>query len=247
MSTGKKKENPHWTREETILAYEVYLKHGALGAGSKEVKALSEALNALPIHSSENRKTKFRTDSSVAAKLRNLAFVKTGKGLSSHSKMDVEVVNEFGDDLARVEDFAASIWVTAHEVAGQEGPLLDMDDEQDSSSVKEGRLIERTHKIRERRTQRLEKLKQMRKRYEKLFCVACGVTEEEFPEGLQECVFEVHHSLPLSKIKESEANVSLDDLVVLCANCHRMIHQMMREVGDNVSSHELVLKLEGME
>lgn len=41
---------------------------------------------------------------------------------------------------------------------------------------------------------------------------------------------EVHHVVPLAS-REEEATVNPDtDLVVLCANCHRMIHRKKNEI-----------------
>ena len=54
---------------------------------------------------------------------------------------------------------------------------------------------------------------------------------------------EVHHIKPLSELKGENYRTDLkNDLAVLCANCHRMVH---RKKGITLSIKELKLKLEG--
>jgi predicted HNH restriction endonuclease len=36
---------------------------------------------------------------------------------------------------------------------------------------------------------------------------------------------EAHHTQPLAEIEEDDASLSIDDLALLCANCHRMLHR----------------------
>ena len=57
-----------------------------------------------------------------------------------------------------------------------------------------------------------------------LQCEACGfATDSTFP-GLSGEVCEIHHRLPLGDACEA-VETRLDDLAVLCANCHRAIHR----------------------
>ncbi len=58
----------------------------------------------------------------------------------------------------------------------------------------------------------------------RLVCEACGISATVKYPGLNGEICEVHHRLPLA---ESCGNVEtrLEDLAVLCANCHRAIHR----------------------
>jgi len=56
-----------------------------------------------------------------------------------------------------------------------------------------------------------------------LHCQSCGVTESMFPKSLGGACFEVHHLKPIGT-RASPTPTMLDDLALLCANCHRMIH-----------------------
>src|SRR5262245_1062151 len=82
--------HPNWTRDETILALDLYFDcKGRIPSGSDDrVQALSELLRAFPYHSRAARKESFRNADGVAFKLQNLRQVNTGKGLGNFSKMD---------------------------------------------------------------------------------------------------------------------------------------------------------------
>lgn len=56
-----------------------------------------------------------------------------------------------------------------------------------------------------------------------LECAACGFKGlAEYGEAKKSCL-EVHHKYPLN---EGMAKTTLDDLILLCANCHRTIHAL---------------------
>jgi 5-methylcytosine-specific restriction protein A len=64
--------NPPWTRDELILALDLYFRLGRKheGPSHPEVMALSKALNTLPIHDNQQR-ADFRNPAGVAMKLAN--------------------------------------------------------------------------------------------------------------------------------------------------------------------------------
>ena len=55
-------------------------------------------------------------------------------------------------------------------------------------------------------------------------CMACGFNYEEYYGEIGKGFIEVHHVVPLASVGETETNPKTD-LVVLCANCHRMVHR----------------------
>lgn len=58
-----------------------------------------------------------------------------------------------------------------------------------------------------------------------LSCEICGFSfEKTYPENLGLGYMEAHHKVPLSKI-DSLVRTTLDDLLLVCSNCHRMIHR----------------------
>ena len=52
----------------------------------------------------------------------------------------------------------------------------------------------------------------------------CGADENfKYPSTFGQRIFEVHHLSPLSKAA-TPVRTTLDDLAILCANCHRAVH-----------------------
>ncbi len=89
----------------------------------------------------------------------------------------------------------------------------------------EGNISLRQHLVRER-SQYLSALKKS-EAIEKngwLVCEACGFSSQNLPPAISSGAFETHHIVPLSKAM-SEIKTRINDLSLLCANCHRMIHK----------------------
>jgi hypothetical protein len=97
--------------------------------------------------------------------------------------------------------------------------------ESNTREFTEGAVAYRRHKVRERSSAlRAEKIAEFRANYGKLCCEICNLEpRENYPEEFAASVLEIHHSKPLSDAK-SPRPTTLDELLVLCANCHRAIH-----------------------
>jgi hypothetical protein len=81
------------------------------------------------------------------------------------------------------------------------------------------------HLRRERKPGIVEaKKKQVLKDTGRLKCEVCGFDFREKYGKLGEAFSEAHHKTPLSAVK-TEVETTLDDLAILCSNCHRMIHR----------------------
>ena len=65
----------------------------------------------------------------------------------------------------------------------------------------------------------------------RLHCERCGVDPAQEYGAHGEACIEVHHTVPVSDMVEGH-QTKLDDLMCLCANCHRVIHSEMRQ-ADN--------------
>ncbi|PYU93268.1 MAG: hypothetical protein DMG25_09800 [Acidobacteria bacterium] len=90
--------------------------------------------------------------------------------------------------------------------------------------VREGAQELRSHLLRERKRSLVEAKKRIvLARDGCLVCEACGASSEALPAELGEACFEVHHLKPLFQLS-AEQVTRLDDVALLCANCHRMIH-----------------------
>jgi hypothetical protein len=107
------------------------------------------------------------------------------------------------------------LWGTAGRVVTTNPPV----------AFSEGNLRLAAHFRRERSTLlRDKKLKEVHDTYGKYVCELCGLTEDsKYPSAFGARVFEVHHLIPLSKVKKPVCT-TLADLALLCANCHRAVH-----------------------
>lgn len=96
------------------------------------------------------------------------------------------------------------------------------DVEQEVILVIEGRKKFISHLRRERNPEIVEaKKNKVLNETGKLACEACGF---DFKQVYGEFFAEAHHRALLSAV-ETETETTLDDLAILCANCHRMIHR----------------------
>lgn len=218
--------NPTWTRDELILALELYVRVNPLHTSetNPEIVALSDTLNSLPIHPQTAHGEQFRNPSGVYMKLCNFLRCDPGypgTGLKRGNKLEQPIWDEFSDDPQRLQATAAAIKASA--------PLLvsptattDMDDDEE---FPEGRLLERLHKRRERnRTASRKKKKAVLDATGALKCEVCDFdfyqTYGEVGRGFAEC----HHKKPLSELPAIHS-IRLSDLAIVCANCHRILHR----------------------
>jgi predicted HNH restriction endonuclease len=89
---------------------------------------------------------------------------------------------------------------------------------------REGDLLERIHRRRERNGRLVELAKaRFVELHGKLMCEACGFNAQTVY-GLDEnALIEAHHKVPISDLKAGALS-KVEDLVMLCPNCHRAAH-----------------------
>ena len=92
----------------------------------------------------------------------------------------------------------------------------------------EGAVAYRRHKVRERSgSLRAAKIADFQAKHGRLYCQICNLEpRKDYPEELVASVLEIHHSRPLYEAS-SPRPTTLDELLVVCANCHRAIHSSM--------------------
>lgn len=109
--------------------------------------------------------------------------------------------------------------------APKEENFLAVPDDQEWAEGKPKRV---THLKRERsRTAAKAKRAQFIRQHGRLFCERCKFEPSEKYGDAGEACIEVHHTIPLAKVKGGQST-RLDDLQCLCANCHRVVHREMR-------------------
>ena len=216
MAVTKGQGNPNWTRDEIILALDLYFDfEGKIPSGNHPlIIALSKLLRAFPYHSQAARQESFRNPDGVAFKLQNLRQLATGKGLGNVSKMDGEVWDEFGGDFERTKQYANLIR------AGIEVVESENHDSDEDEVFAEGKVVTETHKRRERNPNIRKKLLANLGETNSIKCEICGL---ESTNPISEAVFEAHHIIPLSE--STGKPTKLKDMALLCANCHRMVHR----------------------
>jgi hypothetical protein len=98
------------------------------------------------------------------------------------------------------------------------------DIDQDAVSGVEGRKRWVQH-FRRERDRNIVNQKKARVRVEtgRLACEACNFDFAQFYHPLAQDFCEVHHRKPLSELEEG-TETRLEDLAILCSNCHRVIH-----------------------
>ena len=97
----------------------------------------------------------------------------------------------------------------------------------------EGAISFKWHKRRERSSAlRKKKLETFREHHGKLFCELCRLEpKRSYPDELAASVLEIHHTKPLSTARSPQPT-SLEDLLVVCASCHRALHSS-KDVEEN--------------
>lgn len=92
----------------------------------------------------------------------------------------------------------------------------------------ENRKVVVTHLVRERKSYRLGML---RKRLDDFKCQICGMRFEDLYGPIGHRYAEAHHRIPLAKLKKM-VSTTVDDLITVCPNCHRMLHKLKGSSGD---------------
>lgn len=222
------KRNPTWTRDELILALDFYVEcqGNPPAKDSVEIKNLSQMLNELDSDVTKASE-KFRNPNGVYMKIMNFRrfdpkfAAKGAVGLSRGGKGDEDVWNEFISRPNILKKAAESIRANVKE--GSEVTLQEYED-LDIAEAEEGRVLTRVHLSRERNREIVKKKKSdALRRLGSLSCEVCSFDFEKTYGARGNGFAEVHHTKPLHTLQPG-SKTTLDDLAILCANCHRMIH-----------------------
>jgi 5-methylcytosine-specific restriction protein A len=218
--------NPNWSRDETILALNLYFEcaRDVPDASDARVVRVSEILRQLPLHITTKRTETFRNPDGVAFKLQNLHNVATGKGLKHVAEMDREVWSDFGAHPEIVKGLAEAIVKGARQLEASEVS----EDESDVVFI-EGRVLTRIHKLRERAPGLRKRLLETRLSRGAAVCDMCSRRSAAQDQRIADACFEVHHVVPLSAA--TERTTRLADLALLCASCHRILHRAIADRG----------------
>lgn len=230
-SEAKPKRNPAWSRDEIILALDLYrqLQGGWPKETDERVESLSRTLNQFWRAQGYTGAT-LRNANGVKMKLMNLRTNDPNyaghAGLKAGNKLEAEVWADFWARPDHLTETASSIRAAITSLGQDSLPqsLTALIDDADEVEAPEGRLLTAIHHRRERS----KKIVQAKKadvlaKSGRLACEACGFDFSERYGARGIGFIECHHTKPLTDLPE-ETKTRLSDLALVCANCHRMIH-----------------------
>jgi 5-methylcytosine-specific restriction protein A len=214
-----------WTRDELILALDVYLRRGApTGPDDAVVVELTEILARLNQTLGRTGPMAVRSASAVHRTMDAFVYLDpttTRRGSAREGATQRAVWADFHADRAALHKIAATIRGVIELPMGEAPPDYDPDE---ITEAPEGRVFTRLHRYRERNRALVEQRKQTARRASgKLACEACGFDFAAAYGVRGDGYIEAHHTRPVSTLGE-DARTRLDDLALVCANCHRMIH-----------------------
>jgi len=217
-SAGAGRRNPDWVRDELVLACDLLASNDwtPLDNSHPKVIELSKLIASLPLHP-----TGGVVRTSIRRKLSNLRSQHpefTGSPTNG-SKLDKEVVEQFVKRPKEMHEYAEAL--RAGRFDGVPPPAVEYLDDFEAA---EGRLLVRRHLARERdRKLRSKKIANRLAGGGRIACEVCDFDYERTYGELGQGYIECHHVVPLSE--SGTTTTHLDQLALICANCHRMIHR----------------------
>ena len=225
--------NVEWTTDELILLLDLYFRFEprSLTPEHSEVRSLSELLKAsnLPGHASG---PKFRNAIGISMKIANLMHLDPdypGEGLTSHSKRDLQMWQRFCSNRRECISLASAIRACIKDVSSTRRPQDRdgfVDDNLDEvTDGLEGNILLIVHRRYERDGKLVEAKKaSVIQATGDLACEVCGFSFKKAYGDIGAGYIECHHTVPLAQF-EVRHRTRLEDLAVICANCHRMLHR----------------------
>ncbi len=218
-----------WTEEEKMLVADLQDDLGWKGfrKTTSGVRELSELLRSTSAYYPfEGRPETFRNLNGVALKANNLHYwhpSRTGKG-TRPSVAEIPIVEAFLLDRERMKRVAAEIRSRLEEGLRLQDAVSNESDPLVIEAAQEGGLRAVVSYRRERDSKLREaKLKLVCAEGRPLACEVCTFDFAKTYGDRGRGYIEVHHVTPLHV--SGVVQTRLEDLVLLCSNCHRMIHR----------------------
>ncbi|SHG42080.1 HNH endonuclease [Pedobacter caeni] len=221
--TQIKGRNPDWNREELILALDLYfnLEHGQMHKGNIEVIALSKLLRDLNTHEIVADPQKFRNPSGISRRLGNFKTMDSGysgEGLTNSGKLAKEIWDEFVKDKRKLKLEAGLIRNTVLQ-------LSNLEDKKEDLPIRADRLSfnYNYHKNLESNPLTIElKINETLNTRSGLECSICKFSFHEYYGEIGRGLIEIHFDKNLDT-KNSYDRIDLDDFILVCGNCHKII------------------------
>ena len=138
-------------------------------------------------------------------------------------RLSKDSTNFGGTDIFySVEGIGSGVWGLNNYV-----PDKDMDITQDDISYPEGKDKFKQHIIKERNPKLIrEAKKQFKNKHGHLYCEICHIDFEEIYGEIGKDFIEAHHNKQQVSEMNENNTTKIEDLVMLCPNCHSMVHKM---------------------
>jgi predicted HNH restriction endonuclease len=137
---------------------------------------------------------------------------------------DLEVFIPIPEKVDEVSDFLNELLSLSEN--REKADNLDRNTPDFRNSFPEGKLKEQLHKQRERNSSLIKIVKtEVLNQYGKLECQCCGFDFEVKYGELGREFIEAHHTKPVSELHQDGEKTQKEDIALVCANCHRMLHR----------------------
>jgi len=212
------------SQDEWLLCLDVYLRHrGRMPKeNSRAIRELSESMRRIRA-ALAGPTGGFRQPTGVLRRVLEFKHLDEKHVCAPKPKLAREVWRAFGDkphaEVARIAEAIKKC------TAAKEVQRVDDADIAQNYHAVESRILTRVHAVRERNAAivRRKKEKFQDENQGRLYCEACAFDfARRYPrhgDGYIEC----HHIKPLSELRPGD-KTTLNDLALLCSNCHRMVH-----------------------
>jgi len=230
-----KPRNPIWSQDELILALDLYVKTGGnpSGADFTLVDQLSDTLNKLHRLSGVTGSDTLRNRNGVYLKVMNFrrfdpAYLDQGKvGMQRGNRLEAVLWAEYD---GKVSELAADAEAITQAVNGTNEAALAKAPLAEPYEGEEGGVIMRLHKRYERDPKLVREKRKAAAAAGSMACEVCGFDFEAAYGELGAGYIEVHHTKPVHTL-QSGTKTKLEDLALLCGNCHRIAHRKRRSLG----------------
>jgi 5-methylcytosine-specific restriction protein A len=228
VPTKQKVPRVDWTEQELILALELYFDNPKSRTSTAIIKKsdLPNDLKKLRKALGGNDSNTFRNANGIYQKMQNFVNLDPDcKAMGQHGRpnggrLTKVIWIDYHDNLAGLKMAAQAI---REDVKKQALDLLD-ESEDDIEEDAEGKLLMRMHKQRERSKKLVDaKKRQAFRRHGALICEICGFEFAKYYGTRGEGFIECHHTKPVNEYGYGR-RTTIQELALLCANCHRMIH-----------------------
>jgi len=211
--------NPTWTREEMILALDLYFRVDPLRVkpSHPEVILLSKLLSSSQFHPPSLRTSTFRNPIGIVMTLHTFMRYDVDLGMRGlrGGKLGRELWTEFSGRRSELRCIAQATFAAAEELATKA-----VDEE-----FEEGGVFFRLHRFYERNKRVVTRKKaEAIRQTGRLACEVCGFNFAEAYGPLGEGFIECHHRQPVHTLS-GRRRILLSQLALVCSNCHRMLHR----------------------